>query len=476
MPKQTQQANRLLFRDDDGQEVPYIAPKNKQQLQYWFYLLFGMIISDKACCPDHQAPLDALAAAYFADAPVVVWKASRGLGGKSTMLAGLSILELLDGADVNVLGGSGRQSQRVHEVEKDAWNHTIILEDYTCESPLKQFIPNEPTSWSTQTIWGNKLLALTASTKSARGPHPQRLRMDEVDEMKWEVYNAAMGQSMSRKGIKAQTVLSSTQQYPDGTMSKVLKLAKERGWPVFEWCYKETSVENGGWLEPQEVTDKKNSVTEVMWLIEYELQEPSYEGRIFTAEALLKTFKQQIGMVQDKMGAYYEFEKPREDAKYATGADWAKEQDYTVISTIRYDISPARLVAFERVQLEPYPLMIARLDRRLIRYPGKGIHDASGIGSVISDYIDANDVVPYQTKRKPELYSDYIIAVEGGKIEAPMIASMHSEHKYAKTADIYSTEGHPPDTMASMALAWQAVIGRPTGKKKPGRLGRPIRV
>lgn len=461
---------QLAFRTKNNELVPYRSPRNKQELQQWFELLFDMVIPDKAVCPEHSAPLDALAASYFVEAPVVVWKASRGFGGKTTMLAGLSMLELMDGANVNILGGSGRQSQMVHDIERETWNRTIILDDIRIESPLKQFIKIEPTTWYTQSIRGNKLIALTASTKSARGPHPQRLRIDEVDEMSEIIFDAAMGQAMSKYGIKAQTTISSTQQYPDGTMAKVLKMAKEKGWIVYEWCYHETSIHNQGWLDDNEIEDKRKSVTNLMWQIEYELQEPLAEGRILSAESLVKTFKPQIGRVHDRMGAYYEFESPKKDGLYATGADWARDVDFTVISTLRYDITPARLVAYERVQFEPYPIMIQRFKHRLKRYPGRGIHDASGVGSVVSDYIDIPDVVDYNVKRKPELYSDYIIAIESGKIECPMVDTIHAEHKYCLYSDIYQST-HPPDIVCSMALAWKAIV-KPLAKKRPGRLGR----
>ena len=111
-----QQQDRFLFLNDEGEAVPFVPPRDKWELQYLMYLLFGMVISGTKVCPEHCAPLDALAASYFAEAPVVIWKASRGFGGKTTQLAGMAMLELMMGANINILGGSGRQSQRVHVV------------------------------------------------------------------------------------------------------------------------------------------------------------------------------------------------------------------------------------------------------------------------------------------------------------------------------------------------------------------------
>ena len=80
-----------------------------------------------------------------------------------------------------------------------------------------------------------------------RGPHLQRLRIDEADEMLLAVLDAAHGQPMDRAGVQAQTVISSTHQHPDGTMTAVLQRAAARGWPVYQWCYRDT-LEPHGWL------------------------------------------------------------------------------------------------------------------------------------------------------------------------------------------------------------------------------------
>ena len=85
-----------------------------------------------------------------------------------------------------------------------------------------------------------------------RGPHPQRLRIDEVDEMLLAVLDAAHGQPMDRAGVQAQTVISSTHQHPDGTMTTVLQRAAARGWPVYQWCYRDT-LEPPGWLTQAQV-------------------------------------------------------------------------------------------------------------------------------------------------------------------------------------------------------------------------------
>jgi hypothetical protein len=71
-----------------------------------------------------QTPWDAVHDAFFARSVAAIWKASRGLGGKSFTLAALGLAEALFlRADVNILGGSGDQSKRVLESIGKLWEH-----------------------------------------------------------------------------------------------------------------------------------------------------------------------------------------------------------------------------------------------------------------------------------------------------------------------------------------------------------------
>ena len=42
------------------------------------------------------------------------------------------------------------------------------------------------------------------------------------------------------RACQAQTVISSTHQYPDGTMTTLLQRAASQGWPLYTWCWQET--------------------------------------------------------------------------------------------------------------------------------------------------------------------------------------------------------------------------------------------
>jgi len=429
---------------------------SEKVLKDYLRLAFGVQLPDKAVCPGHVSPFRAFADAYFARSRIAVWKASRGLGGKSFMLAALRAVETSTlPADVTILGGSGEQAQRIIEHQARLWNYR--------DAP-RYLLQDDPTARAIRFITGNKVLALTASTRSARGPHPQRLRLDEVDEMDLKILDAALGQPMAKPGIPVNVVESSTHQYADGVMSEVLKRAEIRDHPVYEWCWRETSVDPiyGGWLTSAMVEDARSLVTAEMWRTEYDLQEPAPGARAIMPEAVKAMFKPDWGEYMGNASEYIEYERPVPEGQYAHGADWAKSEDWTIIITLRTDVKPYRLVAFGRFGRTPYPVMVQALDHRIERYGinrSKSLHDATGIGGVINDYLKYSSTGYIMIgKDRTELLSDYIAAIERGEIVSPDIAYMRKEHNFASMDDVFGS-GHLPDTMSAGALAYRAAQG-----------------
>ncbi len=449
--------------------------KNDAELKLFVEKAFGVYIPDTQVCPNHTTPWRAFSDAYFARYPITVWKASRGLGGKSFLLALLGLVEADTlKASVSILGGSGEQSANVLKYCTEFWNFENAPRDL-----LTSDIQRE-----TRLAWGNTIKALTASQTSVRGPHRPRLRLDEIDEMSIKIFDAAMGQTMAvvEDGeivIPAQTVASSTHQYADGTMTEVLKRAAEKDWPVYEWCYLETSAE-GGWLLPSEIERKRSEVTAVMWEVEYDLQEPSPESRAIQPSKVREMFKSELGRFKGHNGEYIEVEPPKlvcqecdheqlkgekctkcgsrmKKARYATGGDWAKKRDWTVIITLRCDVDPVRVVAFERCGRLPWPVMVGKFEKQINRFDSQhqATHDGTGVGDVVNDNLTVEARAFIMVGRaRSDMLSNYINAVEDGAIVSPDIEFMHNEHKYASVDDVYG-KGHLPDSICAGALAWR---------------------
>ena len=95
--------------ESDSHQSAWTLPQNDAELWAYVAKTWGISIPRTAVCPDHVAPFTAFADAYFARDSMIVWEASRGLGGKSFMLSILGLtIACTRGGDVNILGGSRR--------------------------------------------------------------------------------------------------------------------------------------------------------------------------------------------------------------------------------------------------------------------------------------------------------------------------------------------------------------------------------
>jgi hypothetical protein len=438
------------------------GPKNDDELYYLVQALWGHTIPRHKVCPEHDAPFDAFATAYFNREPQILIHGSRGLSGKSRTISLLGLSKAaLQGSDVNILGGSLNQSNNIHETIRDA---------FESKNAPKYLVRDE-----SQTIirLNNKakIRPLTASQKTVRGPHPPTLLLDEIDEMDQAIFDAAKGQPMPQLNylgevVKAHTAMSSTWQYPDKTFASEYKRFKENGLPIFTWCYKDTSNPVDGWLDPDFVEQKKREIPAEMWRVEYELGEPSIGNRAFDSEKVEQAFSLSTEAVFKKVQKDYEeycFDRPRDDREYVIAADWAKAQDFTVITVYDVTYEPVTPVYWMRMRRRPYPVMIGEYNKLMQAYNAEGIHDATGLGGVVADYVDVRARGFMMTgAQRDNMLSEYISAVENDKIRAPRIESFYKAHLYCSVEDIYSRgkEFHLPDEVCSMALGWKMVSGR----------------
>lgn len=414
-----------------------------------------------------MSPLEAFAAAYFGNADkteeaTIVWEASRGFGGKSTLLALLGTLKAtLMSCEVDILGGSQEQSTRVHEHAVRMWN---------APRAPSYLLASDPALTHTILRNGGSIRTLAASQKRVRGPHPPLLLLDEVDEMELSIFDAALGQPMAQEGfdlaarapatVDQQTVISSTHQHADGTFTEVKRRAAANGWPIYRWCYRET-LEPHGWLKQRDVAIRRTQVTADMWESEFELHEPSAEGRAIQPAAVQVMFRRKLGEFKGAEGEYIETHGPdHTDGLCATGADWAKEQDYTVITTVCFRCRPAHVAAFKRMRRRSWGTMEAELHYRMRRYGGRALHDKTGVGNRVDDNVkDVAGGFLFVGAKRTGLLTDYIAqGCEQGGLVYPMISSVFTEHLYASSEDVYGggKSHHLPDTIAAGALAWRA--------------------
>lgn len=456
---------------DRALKTPAGRPQTDDELHAWVLAHLGINLPRLAVCEDHCAPFDAFADAYFARVPMSVWLASRGFGGKSFMLAALALTQAATlGVENIVLGGSAEQSENVVKytdamVGGEGFPAGLFANPTTGPRRSRAHSEAGLTKARIRLSNGGSVLALAASTKATRGPHPVRLLCDEVDEMPLRILDAAMGQPMDKNGIESHTVLSSTHHYPDATFTEVLKRAEAQGWSVRRWCYRE-SLQPHGWLSPSMVAKKRAVVTSAMWDAEYDLQEPSVEGRAIDTDAVEAAFDPALGTYAGDNGELIVLEDPDPAADYVTGTDWGRKRDWTIIGTYRVlsrDPIRLRLVAWQRMGRGPWPWMIGQHNARVATYGGIALHDRTGLGDVVEGYMEteAADLaggVILAGQIRHSIFSSYVVAIEAGRIEAPRIEFAYKEHRYATVDDLYRAgeKFHPPDSFVSGALAHYA--------------------
>lgn len=129
--------------------------------------------------------------------------------------------------ETRILGGSLEQSLLSYEAMK-------IFRDET--DPVNTRIQGDILQSRTEFKNKSKVSILAASIKSVRGPHPQCLKLDEVDEIESNVYNAALSQPLSKFGHKAVLGMFSTNHNVMGQMDKALEKAKEFGTSIYKYC------------------------------------------------------------------------------------------------------------------------------------------------------------------------------------------------------------------------------------------------
>jgi hypothetical protein len=210
------------------------APKNDLELWWTVRGIWGIQIPRVKVCPHHDTPFEAFTDAFFARHPQAMWLGSRGFSGKTFTMSLLGMMEMTClGAEVSVLGGSGAQALRVQASMNELWHKP---------GAPKHLLERTPTKFDTELTNGGKARTLMASQTSVRGPHPSRLRIDEIDEADLDIITAALGQPMrgvsrlTGEQIETNTVFSSTHTYPDGPVTYFKRDFQDKGWPVFSWC------------------------------------------------------------------------------------------------------------------------------------------------------------------------------------------------------------------------------------------------
>jgi hypothetical protein len=151
-------------------------------------------------------------------------KGPRG-GGKSVMLGALGFVQwFLQAQSIVDMGGSLMQAQGVYNY--------FVGHIYTQQS-IVSALPSDPTMKETKSDKGNYFKAVAASPKAVRGPHPDKLYIDEACETKDELILDAM--PMVNTSAHSQVVMTSTFHKIFGYFQETWDRADELGWVRLSW-------------------------------------------------------------------------------------------------------------------------------------------------------------------------------------------------------------------------------------------------
>jgi len=158
----------------------------------------------------------------------VIWACRSGsktflYGGLNTWVKSCSKARY----ETRILGGSKDQSLLSYEAMKTFRDET---------DPLNSRLIRDIMQTKAEFLNKSKVSILTASITAVRGPHPQALLLDEVDEIDEEVYQAALSQPTSKYGHKAALGMFSTNHNVMGQMDRALANAKSHKHNIYKYC------------------------------------------------------------------------------------------------------------------------------------------------------------------------------------------------------------------------------------------------
>ncbi len=216
-------------------------PRTPDDLHKWIVKHLGVTIARKPIIEGHQSPFDYLTHAFFIDFPelgivtgpadCVVW-ANRG-GGKTFLGAIATLLDLTfkPNIDIRILAGSMDQSKRMYAHLRrflDPEDHPLLAEQVKKMSEQRLTFHN-----------GSTVELLAQSQTSVRGTRVQKLRCDEVDLFKAELWAAAQLTTRSKQcgtaKVRGCVECLSTMHIPHGVMHRVVGESHEGTRALFRW-------------------------------------------------------------------------------------------------------------------------------------------------------------------------------------------------------------------------------------------------
>lgn len=201
---------------------------NRHLVWKWINENLGMKIPTRNVCDNHDAPFEFIYAAFMGLYKFIVALANRS-GGKTMNFAILAILDSLanDNCESANLGAIQAQAQRCYRYIKNFIEFS---------EAVGQKLKGKTTIGRSTFINNSSVEVLTATLTGVNSPHPQKLKMDEVELIPWIILQEAFSMVQSKEGVEGITVLGSTRKFANGPMQKLVDGGGPKNMKLFEWC------------------------------------------------------------------------------------------------------------------------------------------------------------------------------------------------------------------------------------------------
>lgn len=147
-------------------------------------------------------------------------------GGKTLDFAILNLLDLManDNCEVASLAAIQPQAQRCYR-----YMMQFMKRSKFCTELLK----GDPTM-SKSYFKNNSLMEILVATISGvNSPHPQKVKMDEVDLIPWFILQQAFSMVQTKEGVPGVMVLGSTRKFSQGPMQRLITQGNAK---LYAWC------------------------------------------------------------------------------------------------------------------------------------------------------------------------------------------------------------------------------------------------
>lgn len=150
-------------------------------------------------------------------------------GGKTMDFAILAVLDSLanDNCESANLGAIQAQAQRCYRYIKGFMDASSVV---------RSFVKGKTTISRSAFLNNSTVEVLTATLTGVNSPHPQKLKMDEVELIPWIILQEAFSMVQSKHNVKGVTVLGSTRKFANGPMQKLVDGGGPKNIKLFEWC------------------------------------------------------------------------------------------------------------------------------------------------------------------------------------------------------------------------------------------------